>query len=781
MQSWMVGFVSGIIAVGFSPQLPALSWVLSLAALAFGGCLYAARRLCHTRTLQALLWLFVGGLCCGCALGTAHGASMLQRRLPPHCVGEALVVTGEVTSLPASSTVHGVQRQRFELAVDTLTPDHCAGPATLMLSYYGVRRIRPGEHWQFEVKLKRPWGLANPGSFNMQAWYAQNHIDAVGSVRESPRTRKLPISARAGFSPDRIRQAISERIESQPLSPDVAAMLRALTIADGAAIDTQLWFLLQQYGLNHLLVVSGSHIAMFAVVGYILGGVCLRLVPRLAASRMPGGAKLVPGGFALLLAGVYTALAGFSIPTQRALCMLTCVVAANVAGRASSVASNLLAAAVVVLFLNPLAALSSGFWLSFGAVAGLLWVSRCRRGLSAGRQALWAHTGMALLMLPLGAYFFGGGSAIAMLANLLMVPLTGWWVVPVALLAAMCFLCAWPVDSTLWQWAGAPLEALLPPARALVQQAGDWLYIPLVATPGTMVLAVAGALIALLPGGLLRLPLAVLLALPLLLPQDLAATPPSLRTQVSILDVGQGTAVVVQSGARALLYDTGGGDPNGQNMAVRAVLPYLRRQGIRTLDTLVISHSDLDHSAGAAAVLDNFSVERLRYGSESPAPGKGRACRAGEAWRWPGGQTFEFLSPALETPPLSNDSSCVLRIQVGDRVLLLPGDIEQRREQQLVAYWGDTLRSDLLLVAHHGSRSSSTVAFLKHVRPGTAIVSSGYGNAFGHPHPLSLQRLQEQGAKILVTAADGAVEVALEPDGFLRTNPYRQQVRYYWM
>jgi competence protein ComEC len=769
MQSWMIGLVTGIIGIGFSAQLPAWPAATAFAAIVLAALSFTTRTLRRSTAMR-----FIGGLSCGCAVGIAHGNLLLHSRLAQECVGESIIVTGEVSSLPSANIVQGRLRQRFEFSLASLSPQRCAGPRRLMLSYYGDDTIHPGAHWQFEVKLKRPWGLANPGSFNMQAWFAQYAIDAVGNVRESQRTHVLPGRWSLRFLPDQMRQAISDRINAQSLDRDIAAMLRALTVADGAGIDAKLWFLFQQYGLNHLLVISGSHVVMIAAIGYLFGGLCLRIAPAIARSWLPGVA-------ALLLASLYTALAGFSIPTQRALCMLACFVFANVAGRTNNVVHNLLVAAVIVLLLNPLAALSSGFWLSFGAVVALLWITFWQRGASRHGQLLWTHGGISLVMMPLGAYLFGGGSVIAMLANLLMIPLTGWWVVPIALLASLCFLCGWTIDTTLWRLAAAPLDALLPLARALALSSGEWLYMPMAAGLGAMLLAVVAVFLILLPGRPIVTPLALLLALPLLLPQDLSIAPPSLHTLVTVLDVGQGTAVVVQAGDRALLYDTGGGDPEGLNMGIRAVLPYLRLRGIRSLDTLVISHPDLDHSAGAATVLDNMQVGRLRYGRTSPAAGKGRACVAGEAWQWPGGQTFQFLSPALEIPRHSNDSSCVLRIQVGDYSFLLPGDIEHQREHDLVAYWGRGLHSDWLLAAHHGSRTSSSFTFLKTVQPDVAVISSGYANPFGHPHPDILQRLQRQGIDMFSTVADGAVEFELRPGKPLHTTSYRQQVRYYWM
>lgn len=766
MQSWMIGLVSAIVGVGYWPALPPDIVTLLFVALAV-----------LTLPWRQARWRFVCGVSCGCALALSHGEQLLQHRLPAQCVGTPLTVTGRVASLPTERPMpRGEVRQRFEFAVAQIAPVQCAGPKTLMLSYYGVDTIRPGDKWRFEVRLKKPWGLANPGSFNMQVWFAQQGIDAVGSVRNSQRNNRYPAESAIISLPDRLRQSITQRINALHDNRDVAAILRAVTVADGSGIDSGLWFLFQQYGLNHLLVISGLHVVMVAAAGFLFGGLCLRLLAPLGY-----GGHWLPGFCGMLLAVLYSALAGFSIPVQRALCMLACFVIATSSGRLSGSANSLLVAAVVVLVINPLAALGSGFWLSFGAVAALLWLARWQRGRGALYRVLQTHGYMSLVMLPLGALFFGGGSLVALLANLVMIPLLGWLVVPAALMAVVSFLGGWAIEGPLWQLAGWPLEQLLPLARSLAETGGDWLYVSLAASPGAIFLGLVAVVLLLLPGRSALKPLALLLGAPMLLPAGTGSGAPSLETTVTVLDVGQGTAVVIQSGDRALLYDTGGGDPDGLNAGVTAVLPFLRQRGITSLDTLIISHPDLDHSAGAGAVLASMAVDRFRYGRKLLNIDGGRPCAAGEAWRWPGGQVFQFLSPATEAPLRSNDSSCVLLLQVGDYRLLLPGDIEEERERLLARFWAGQLHSDWLLASHHGSLTSSSLSFLKHVRPDVVVISAGYANRFGHPHPVVATRLRQRGSSVHDTAEEGAVEFTIAPGQTVVATAHRRSVRRYWM
>ena len=767
MQSWMIGMVSGTIFAGTWPVLPPWPLLVPLALLSMG-------------VLRVQWWVtrVLCGVCCGCCLGLAYGTVLLDQRLVADCVGTPLTVEGQIISLPVVSEIRsGVPRQRFEFSVSEISPARCHGPSKLMLSYYGDDTLLPGENWRFDVKLKKPWGLSNPGSYNVQAWFAQEGIDGVGSVKGKGLHQRLPSDQFSIYGYQRVRWTISGQIGKLGLKPDVMAMLRALTVADRSGIGPDLWRLLQQYGVNHLLVISGLHVGLVAAAGFLLGGVFVRLLLPMGLTG-----NWLPSVCALLLATAYGALAGFSLPVQRALCMLVCFVAAGLTSRSSGPSNNLLLAATVVLVMNPLAALGSGFWLSFGAVAALLWLAQWQRGAGALRRILGTHGFMSLVMLPLGALFFGGASLVAMLANLLMITLVGMVVVPLSLMAVVSSLCGWAVASDLWNLAGWPLQQLLPPATQLAEAGDKWLFLHLTGSLPRALLGLTAVGLLILPGAKTLKLLALVSLLPLLLPQTQGVQTPSLDTSVTVLDVGQGTSVVIRSGERTLLYDTGGGDPDGVNMGSSVVLPYLRQQGVASLDSFVISHPDLDHSAGAEGLLAAMPVERFRYGGDWSGAGAGRPCIAGEAWRWPGGQVFQFLSPARESQISSNDASCVLQVQMGRFRLLLPGDIGTKREQDLVKYWGDQLSGDWLLAAHHGSRTSSSPALLKWVYPETIVVSSGYANRFGHPHPQVLQRLQQLGGTIFSTATHGALEFELSDGGDkVETTAFRQATRRYWM
>jgi competence protein ComEC len=768
----MIGVVLGMLPVLVLPDLPPAG--LSLLPIALGlGLLWGSAWWCR----------LCSGLAIGFALALVHGHALLDRRISAQCVGQPLMVSGVVASLPRSSDFpDGGRRQRFEFTVEHLEPPQCTGPQRILLSYYGTAALSPGDSWIFPTKLSKPWGLANPGSYNLQSWYAQTGIDAVGHVSGGPGAQQGQPPGAASF-PNRVRQRIAERIHALPLPQSVRAVLAAITVADKSGINASLWSLFQTFGVNHLLVISGLHVGLVGAAALLLGKFVERL---LLLAGIP--AMWLPALLALACCSAYTALAGFSVATQRALLMLSCFLIAGLAGRNTGSANNLLLAAVVVLAINPLAALGSGFWLSFAAVAALLWLAVWQRGMGFAGRTLSTHVFMSLVMLPLGAWWFGGSSLVAALANLVMVPLVGLWVVPLALLAVLAMFFLPPAEMALWQLAAWPLQQLLPPAEALAGSAGDWFYHRLSPAWPDIVLAVVGVSMLAVRSSWWGRGLALLLALPLLLPLHRIAVGYPVQgrgsiasLQVTVLDVGQGTAVVVHSGDQTLVYDTGGGDPAGANMASAVVLPYLRHMGITAVDTLVISHPDNDHSAGAATLLADMHTKAVFYGGDGAALAGGKPCNAGQAWRWPGGLTFQFMAPVETSRGSSNDSSCVLLIEAAGHRLLLAGDVESQQEREMVRYWRDGLDAHWLLVAHHGSRTSSSHALLKTVRPGIAVISSGYANRFGHPHPDVVERLLGAGATVYDTARGGALEFIFAPDVPIQVRQRRQQVRRFWM
>ncbi|WP_167854864.1 DNA internalization-related competence protein ComEC/Rec2 [Mangrovimicrobium sediminis] len=765
----MLGWLAGTVLLALLPRLPgAATQVLLVAAglvLLLAGRAGASRYRLLGRLGCGHAWLAAGALLCALGSGAWRAADYLAGQLPPACNTEEIVLRGRVASLPRrSSFADGVKRQRFEFDVAQLTPDECSGPRRVLLSYYGTHELVPGEDWRFTTRLRHPWGLANPGSFNARGWYAASGVHATGSVRGEDE-RLAP--AGAGIGP--LRAQLAAAMAGAGLTAAPAAMLPALTVGDRSGLDHHLWRLLQAFGVNHLLVISGLHVAMVAGLGLLLGRA---LAALLACGGSRRWQRAVPACCAMLGAVSYAALAGFSLPTVRALCMVACLLFATLLARRSGAGHSLLLAACLLLLLDPLALLGSGFWLSCGAVAALLWQDRWRSaGASPLGRSARAHLYMNLAVLPTGAWLFGGSSWVAAAANLLLVPLVGVWIVPLALAGCAVWWVAQPLAAALWRLAGWPLD-LLTSAAAGVDTSPFFLDLPGRLLP--VFCALAAAVLWPLPWRAVARLMVLSLLLPLTIPPSVPPQP-----QLTLLDVGQGTAVVFSAGGRTLLYDTGGGNPAGPSLAHSVVLPWLRQRGVRALDELVVSHADLDHSGGVADILAALPVARFRAGvgvraNREPAP-----CRAGQAWAWPGDVQFQFLWPPAGARR-GNDSSCVLAINASGLRILLAGDVSQAAEREMIRYWGDALAADVLLVGHHGSATSTSQAWLNHVRPRIALVGAGYASRFGHPHPVVIGRLQGQGVEVRQSAQEGALTLQVTPAGTLRVEGFRARLETWW-
>ncbi|MFT6051474.1 MAG: competence protein ComEC [Halioglobus sp.] len=774
MRSWMIGFLLGCGVVSLLPSLLP-RW---LAAVSFVLCVFVlTATLFRWRSAWGLLTELLAGLLVGLLVGHLHGYALLATRVTAACEATPLTVEGLITSLPIKSRVRdGSWRQRFEFRPSIVRPSECVGPERLLLSYYGSGLLEPGQRWQFQVTLKRPWGLSNPGTFNIQAWYASSGIDGIGSI--ATKNAKLLSDETDGFYfYHSLRLAIGKRISELGVQAGAVSLLKAITVADKSDISSSTWKLLQQYGVNHLFVISGLHIGLSAGVGYALGGGLARL---LFLAGLPRIALVAAPLLALSLAIFYTALAGFTLSAVRALLMLASFVLASLVGKASLSWNNLLIAGVAIVLINPLSILGSGFWLSFSAVATLFWLGMWRSHMSMLQRLLVTHGYMALLMIPLGGWWFGGASQIAAIANVIWVPLVAVFVVPLSLFAVFLFLLELPGDLLLWSIAAWPLEYGIKTAELV--SASDigtgYLYF----SP-----SLTAVILALLALALFIVPLSVRLKclLPLLVsPIFMPPTGSMLRDEplmtVTILDVGQGTAAVIRSGRQTMVYDTGGGDPKGNTMASAVVLPFLRYRGVETLQTLMISHPDNDHSAGVAHIQQAMPVEELLVGGDPLNFVGSKPCLSGAAWQWSSAVRFQILSPSSWRGESSNNSSCVLMLHAGDFRMLLAGDIDTKREQELVLYWGDTLRGSVLLASHHGSLSSSSSAWLKATQPQTLVFNNGYLNRFGHPHPVVVERTKQYSQLQYSTSLGGALTIMIPQTGEPQLVSHREAHPRYW-
>ena len=707
-----------------------------------------------------------------------HAAWRLADRLAPELEGRDLVLTGVVADLPRSGD--GGVRFRFDVETAQLDGAAVQVPRGVWLTWYRQRDVedaapapprdalRAGQRWRLQARLKQPHGNVNPHGFDYELYLFEQGVRATGYVRDGIAPQLLSVAA--GQPIARWRQSVRDALLAGGADPRAAGVLAALAVGDQASIEREDWAVFRATGVAHLMSISGLHITMFAWLAALLVGPLWRRSTRamlwLPAQRGAGWA-----GVAAALG--YALFSGWGVPAQRTVWMLATVMLLQSLGRRWPWPLVLLAAAVVVTIGDPWALLQPGFWLSFMAV-GLLMSSepardvarRTAHGAAVARplrwlRALWRHANAGLRaqviatvgLAPLTLVFFGQFSVVGLMANLAAIPLVTLVITPLALLgvvaAPLWTLAAWVVE---WlvaylQWlAGLPFAVWSVPAAPLWAQLGALLAALLLVAP--------------LPWRL-RL-LSVALALPLLLPPR--ELPPAGAFALTAVDVGQGTAVLLRTAKHLLVYDAGAQYSRDVDAGERVLLPLLRASGESRIDVLVLSHRDSDHVGGAASLLAALPVAVVSSSLEAGHPllesnRAHRRCEAGQRWHWDGVE-FEVLHPQ----PLDYDGgarkpnalSCVLRVQGRDASVLLTGDIERAQEAALVARHGGALRSDVLLVPHHGSRTSSSSAFLDAVRPRVAIVQAGYRNRFGHPAADVVERYRERGIVVYDSARCGA-------------------------
>jgi competence protein ComEC len=546
-------------------------------------------------------------------------------------------------------------------------------------------------------------------------------------------------------------------------------------VGDTRGLSQDDWAVARSNGVSHLIAISGFHVGVAAVFGVWLAWLIYALLPRIGLwlPRPPAQAAA-----ALLAATVYSALAGFGLPTVRTLLMIAVVALARCSRRAGGGAHSLALALVAILLVDPLAVLAAGFWLSFVGVAFLILFLQSRgRGWRAFVHELTAgQLLMTVALLPLTLWFFGQASLVGALSNLIAVPVVSFVIVPCALLG-MVLLAVCPPLATPVLWLAAHIVHV---QWWLLERMANWpgaqWYLPRV-QPYALGLAMVGVLWLFLPRGVPRRWFGCLLFLPLLLPPR--NVPAEGAFQLWVLDVGQGLSVLLRTHGHALLYDAGARYPSGFDLGDAVVLPTLHGLGVNRLDVLMISHGDNDHAGGAAAVAAAFPQARRLAGEPARMRLPMAPCVAGQSWQWDGVH-FRVLSPGPGGGDLDNDSSCVLLVEGRGGRVLLTGDISSKMEPAVAAALGPG-PPPVLLAPHHGSKTSSGTAFIAALKPPLTLVSAGWRNRFGHPRPDVVARYAEAGVPLFNTAEQGALEVDFPADGppQRRTGWRLRQTRYW--
>lgn len=689
----------------------------------------------------------------------------LSGQLAPDLAGTPLDVTVYIAGFPAGS-----DDARQFVARPVNQPEL---PRLLRLSWFDPQ-TRPefGETWRLCVQLRSPRGTANPGGFDYERWLLREGIGATGYVCASRAPRRIDVEPDGTFA--QLRRDAVRRISSLVANDEASAVLLAVSVGARHRIDASAWDRYAATGTSHLVAISGLHIGIAASAAFGLGWlVATFALPRRSAL---GVASLA----AVAGAGLYAALSGFAIPAQRAFMMLALAVAFLCYRRRPAIATVVALPCCIMFVANPFVVLAPGFALSYAAVLVILhgaaayvrpirtrqnWI---RASSGAIRRLVTLQFALLFGLFPLTVAIFDRFSLVAPFVNLVVLPLFNTAIVPAALAGLMFDGWTAPVGDWLIRLAWRGIELKL----RVIARAADLSPDTNVATDDGVALAIAWLALChvALPSGWpgRRIALLALCVAATYRP----ASPPTGCFRYTMLDVGQGLAVVVQTARRTLLYDTGPAFRGGSSMAELVVLPYLRRLGVPRLDLLLVSHGDNDHAGGADVVINGIEVEAT-LGETAAEP-----CRAGQAWLWDGIR-FTVLHPRHRAPWSGNNASCILRIDTGEEAMLLTGDIEAPVEKLLL--WRNAIApASIVVVPHHGSATSSSHDFVAATGAGIALVSTAHDNRWSLPRAEIVRRWSLAGADVLTTAGDGALRQLVCRSGRGKLTAERQTGRKFF-
>lgn len=750
----MIIYIVGFFVIAWLSSLPSLYWLLGFPII-WAVFFYCARAF-HLPLLAFMA---------SCIISVSYGHTQLMHRLQPSDAASTWRVKGVVVGLPEQRSKH----IKFYLHVNSIENSVQASPLhkprLIRLSWYHADELfKPGDLLQLEVKLRPPHSLWNPGGFDYEQWALGRGIDAVGYVKKSSgHTPALGVSIdlwRFEFV-----SWLGSRFHDEPV---VLSTLKALLLGDKSSLKDWQWSLLRNTGTTHLMVVSGLHIGICVAFGWWFG--------RAGAALMYGGREsTIPRHWfsvisALLLSGCYVAIAGFSVPTQRAWIMAAVLLGGQLVMRRPSVWFRWWLAMAIVLTLQPLAVHDIGFWLSFSAVATLLFLVTIRQ------HAMWpslikSQWWIGLALSPLMFLFFGQVSVSAPFINILAIPFLS-----VLLLMTIPSMLLEIIDVDWGIELISVLIQLLWAGLAWVDGVSEHWVVDLQAPSKlAFVFAACGVIMVLQPVSSKLKVLGVMCWLPMFSPPIKVI--PEGRMSAVVFDVGQGSSVFIRTRGHSLLYDTGAAYPNGNTAFERSVLPYLKLQGIQLLDKLVVSHDDNDHAGGVTAVMKEMKIGVLESGMPNALQGDAQRCQTGVSWLWDSVE-FRYIHPAPREGATDNDRSCVLEVRSNGCSLLITGDVSSRIEEEIVT--SNTLPVHWLVAGHHGSKTSTGSVLLDAYQPESVIISAGFLNRYGHPHSSVVSRVREGESNIYRTDQQGAIILNETAEDECRVQTWRQKEKRYW-
>ncbi|MBP6309158.1 MAG: DNA internalization-related competence protein ComEC/Rec2 [Arenimonas sp.] len=745
----LFAFGLGVAGLQVCPQLPDPTFSLFLLIFAVLAGYKCPR-------LAVFAAFFVGFAYCSVC---AHFA--LANRLSIERSGDTGIAVVEIIDLPK----YDVDQWQFQALIIESKSFPELTNRKIKLSWYRTKqKIAPGDIWRFQVKLRIPNGVQNPGGFDSEQRALQQDWVAQGYVKNQAEFLGFH------YSIDRFRNQLSNQI-ARSLPAEKARFVQALGLGDTRYITDADWEVLRRTGITHLIAISGFHVGIVALFAIFCGQVIYRLLPKLGLF-LPW--PLASAWISIGASFAYTALAGFAIPTLRTTLMIVAFMAAKLLYRNISTIHAVALSLLAILLMDPFSILSPGFWLSFSGVLFLVAfmpVANSEGKLKSFMRAQWL---VSLGLLPLSIGFFQQTTLIGPLVNLIAIPWISLVVVPLSLLGLL-FAGIPSIATILWQcaywcmqllWSVLEMMQNMHWASMLIAQPSIWL----------VALALIGACLCLLPRSFPAKFLGLFLMLPLLFPK--LNVIPYQTVRISVIDVGQGLSVLVLTQNHQLLYDTGAGNAHGFSRGKSTLVPALNALQIRYLDKVIISHGDNDHAGGLQGLKEAIKIGRIEA-SQMALKTPAFECQQGQSWQWDGVK-FTYLWPNHIIADKKNDRSCVLRIEANGRSVLLTGDISKNSELSLVEQYGVTLQSEIIVVPHHGSKTSSSIEFLQAVKPKIAIVSSGFQNQFKHPNKSVVGRYNDSGAQLVNTVETGWAELQSSQKGWHWTRRERIEHQKYW-
>lgn len=762
MVSWAFGYLLGSLSLFIIVDIVEFKWIFTSFALL----------IIITPKVFKQLRLFLSAILLGSLLVYFHANTILAWTIPQNLETKDVLVKGIVSSLPeiANGTA------QFELTIDQFNAEKVRTKLRLSWYHYPPQfNLQSGNECEFKLRLKAAHGQLNPGGFDYETWLFSKRIRATGYVVSSPGNHCLSPSTWT-YPVNKLRQYLENKINAALANQVTAGLITALVMGSQHGISADQWRVMRATGTNHLLAIAGVHIGFVAGFIYLLVNFLWRRSPRLMLA-IP--AMIAASMAALFAAILYSALAGFALPTQRALVMLSVAMLGILLRRELSLWSAFFLALTVLLIYDPFIVLSTSFWLSFVAVATILWANSGR----INPQGWWWHYGrlqwsISIGLLPLSLLLFGQASLISFVANLFAVPAVGFLVLPLCLsgsavlvffpwLGKILLILSAKIMLGIW-WV---LTALANMPEAVWQQSmpNFWILISIS----------LAALIILAPRGFPGRWLGLCCLFPVIFYQP--AAPHKDEVWLHVLDIGQGLAVVAQTQRHTLVFDTGLPLGEFDDSGKRSILPFLNASGLKKIDMLVVSHGDSDHIGGAHSLLEALPVDKI-FSSvpEKFQPRNAQFCQRGQVWQWDG-IDFSILYPPPELLHLNNNSSCVLKIGQGRNAILLTGDIEKLAEEYLVEYEYKNLPATALVAPHHGSLTSSTPDLVSAVQPIYVIFSTGYKNRFHFPSPVIVNRYKSIASFLFNTADSGAVKIVLNNRiGVTEVEEFRKKNWRFW-